>query len=194
MTKHRNTKIVRLDPDPTKIVEAIVFVISLAQRRQRPSQYDIVKTIFLADRNHLNMFGRPVTFDNYFAMQHGPVPSFSYNLLKGERREVEAVGGAVPWERHSIPGKRHFLFSVDRDFDADVLSPSDTEHLESAYRIVRDLGFGGVRKLTHEDAAYLEAWDEEGPDNGSYPMSLSMLFESPDIEQADTLAFLSQHR
>ena len=194
MAKHRTTKIVSLDPEPAKIVEAIVFVIGLAQARHKPSQYDLVKTLFLADRNHLNKFGRPVTFDNYFAMQHGPVPTFSYNLLKGEWAETQAVGGTVPWNKSPVPGKKQYQFSVDRDYNRDVLSPSDVEHLESAYRIVRDLGFVGIRKLTHQDTAYIEAWDDEGPENGSYAMSLSLLFDSPNADQADNLAFLSQHR
>ncbi len=73
--KHEAPRI-ELEPDIRKILEAISYVIAEGRRRcLLVEQYDILKTLFLADKSHLNKFGRPVTFDNYFAMRAGPVPS-----------------------------------------------------------------------------------------------------------------------
>ena len=72
-----------------KSLAAICHVIGLAEKSEyQLTQYDIVKTLFLADRQHLNEFGRPITFDNYVAMTHGPVPSCSYDLLKSNEYRI----------------------------------------------------------------------------------------------------------
>jgi Protein of unknown function (DUF4065) len=39
--------------------------------------------IFIADRDHLRRFGRPVTGDAYIAMDNGPVLSRIYDIIKG---------------------------------------------------------------------------------------------------------------
>ena len=57
---------------------------------------------------------------------------------------------------------------------------------------VKRLGFKQVRKLTHEDPAYKEAWDENGLVR-SFSMSLSLLFDKPNEEEARNLEFVSKH-
>ena len=70
-------------PNGPKVWEAILHVIREADRRNiRVTQFEILKTLFLADRAHLNRYGRPITFDEYVAMQDGPVPSLAYDVLK----------------------------------------------------------------------------------------------------------------
>src|SRR5271155_2168922 len=44
-------------PDRERILEAIIYLIN---KGKNLSQYDIVKTIFLADKAHLNRYGRPI--------------------------------------------------------------------------------------------------------------------------------------
>jgi hypothetical protein len=55
-----------------RILAAMLF---LMNEHPGLTQCQIVKSIFLADEQHLNTYGRPVTFDNYVAMPRGPVPS-----------------------------------------------------------------------------------------------------------------------
>ena len=74
---------VHMKPNVGRILAALYHVIKEARDRKRDvSQYDLVKSLFLADRSHLNEWGRPITYDNYTAMKHGPVPSLAYDLLK----------------------------------------------------------------------------------------------------------------
>jgi uncharacterized phage-associated protein len=170
-----------------RLIEAIALVISETEKRgQRPTQYDVVKTLFLADRAHLNDYGRPVTFDNYVAMKHGPVPSRAYDMLKDP-------SGTYPWRRQEVPGSRHFAFyDAKNEPDLDVLSPSDIEALKSALDLVLRLGFARIQKLTHDDAAYEAAWGEGR--SRSAPMDLALLFETPDADAAEHVAFLSRHQ
>lgn len=181
-----------LTPNVTRIIAALYKTMLLGDRRRRElSQYDLVKTLFLADREHLNEWGRPITYDNYKAMKHGPVPSLAYDFLKGNAKAMRDHGvDDLPWTSRLVPqGRGKKLYSaVPNAFDADNdLSESDVEALQDALTIVLSLGFGQVRRLTHEDPAYLDAWQEEG-DRAAYDMKLGLFFEQPNFERAELLA------
>lgn len=187
----------KLKPNAPRIIAAIFRTIDRAQRqRRRLTQYDIVKTLFLADREHLNEWGRPVTFDNYFAMKHGPVPSLAYDFLKGNEFKLRKYEVSdLPWRAHPVDGKsgqKNFEI-IDEEFDVeDSLSESDLEAIDHALSDVLRLGFSQVRRLTHEDPAYLEAWRDDGG-QAAYEMKLGLLFETPNYEQAELISEQSEY-
>lgn len=177
--------------------QAICYVLTIAREKKLcATQYVIVKSLFIADRMHLNRFGRPITFDNYVAMDHGPVPSFSYNVLKGDANLNDIGIRKLPWTTVSAPeiGKNARLFSIDPQskIEFDELSESDQDALSQALVIVNGLTFKQLRKITHEDAAYEDAWDDDGGKK-SYPMSYGLLFEVPNFERAEDLVFTSKY-
>ena len=185
-----------LSPHIGKVISSICFLISEAERLNFTlTQYDIVKSIFLADRSHLNKWGRPITFDNYFAMEHGPVPNLSYDLLKDNEYAKRRYGlDKLPWVRKALDARR-FSFHSEGSVDVDaLLSESDKEALTSALETVKILTFGQIRRLTHEDPAYVEAWREDGGRN-AYPMRFELLFEGRDDAeaQAETIAEYSAY-
>ncbi|MCK4946622.1 MAG: SocA family protein [Alphaproteobacteria bacterium] len=184
-----------LEPNVNKILDTICFVIAEARERSKSvDQYDIVKTIFLADKKHLNKYGRPITFDNYHAMKFGPVPSLTYNFLKEDQSKLKKYGiKNLKWTRKPSTGKT-FVFSLKSSANCTFksLSESDKEHLRGAFGVIKNLSFQQIRKLTHEDAAYIEA-NPRGL-SGSPLMSYGMLFDSPNYETAEVVEFASKHR
>lgn len=184
-----------LTPNVDRILAALVYVIGEAGKRGRNvSQYDLVKTLFLADRAHLNEWGRPITFDNYAAMKHGPVPSLAYDLLKANSKALKDYQiGVLPWvSKDQGMGKKHF-FPVEPFFPSgDYLSESDTEALSDSLGTVLRLGFGQIRRLTHEDPAYVEAWREDGG-KAAYEMNLALLFDTPNAERVAHLVEYSAY-
>ncbi len=194
----KKAPVVTLRPNKQKILQALLYLIEQADSRGVAiTQYTILKTFFLADRAHLNRYGRPVTFDNYVAMKDGPVASFIYNVLKNDVNFPVAFGVAGPlWERAPAPeiGKKAYRFySARAKADLDQLSESDIEALSDGLTIASTLSFGQLRRLTHEDPAYIDAWDDDDP-TSSYDMSVGMLFDTPNFDKAKELAFLSQHQ
>lgn len=183
-------------PATDKLIEAILFLISEGRDRECDvSQYDIVKSLFFADKSHLNRFGRPITFDNYVAMPNGPVPSLSYRILKNEIDPSDFGLDYLPWDKISgeHPNPKVFLYrNPARQPSQDVLSESDMDALRDAFATVKSLTFGQIRKLTHDDPAYIAAWGDGESSNA--PMSYGMLFDVPDYEEAEHLQFVSQHR
>lgn len=197
MYNRPKAEVVEMTPNVQAIVEAILHIVTEAEAASLTvTQYDVVKSLFLADRRHLNRYGRPITFDNYKAMLHGPVPDLAYDLLKEDGYAMARNGVAsLPWKRRSAPevgGKCVAFYAPQRPIDEDVLSPSDMRELSHGLTVVKSLGFGQVRKLTHEDRAYLDAWEDDEAVK-SFPMSYSLFFDKPSVELAREVAFMSQH-
>lgn len=179
-------------PKKNKIVDVVLFIIDEwnRSRNRPPSQYDIVKTIFLADRAHLNRFGRPITFDNYTAMEHGPVPSYAYDMLKPKFNWPSELGMVeCPWlaERE---GNAYRFRETKRSPDVKSLSKSDIDALSDAMKTVGSLSFGQIRRLTHEDPAYRQAWGKGG--SLAVPMLYALLFDEPDEEAVEELAHVAE--
>ena len=193
MIQHKAPR-VTLKPNVQKILAAVTHVIVLAEKRRlNVTQYDLIKSIFIADKSHLNKYGRPITFDNYYAMRAGPVPSLTYNILKENKRAINQYNIiVVPWTREAVTGGRYYYTKPNPGRFEGLLSESDKVALEDAFNIVNGLTFGQIKRLTHADPAYIEAWSDDDERN-AYEMSFGMLFDSPDYEQAEAIEFLSKH-
>jgi len=185
----------RLRPNRAKVVEAILFLLEEAGVRARAlTQYDIVKSIFIADLWHLQKYGRPISFDNYVAMKFGPVPSTTYDMLKANynwgRDEPE---GWPLWDRVVQPGTSAANFeNPRRPANRRKLSESDIGELKEALTFVLAQGFGGVRDWTHSLKAYTDAWDARGI-RRSNDMRYELLLENPDQDLVEDLAHASKH-
>lgn len=197
--RRKKAPVVKLRPNKQKILHALLYVIREADKRDlKPTQYTILKTFFLADRAHLNRYGRPITFDNYVAMKDGPVASFIYDMLKDKVDINKTFGLSGPlWKRTAAPeiNKKAFLYhsATKEPRELDHISESDQEALSDALTIASALSFHQLRKLTHEDPAYLDAWEDEN-EAASFAMSYGMLFDIPNFDRAKELSFLSEHQ
>jgi hypothetical protein len=187
----------KLVPNYKKILEAILYLINEADRcGLYVTEFDIDKSMFLADVKHLNEYGRPITFDNYVAMVHGPVPSATRDILQPNfKSEPHYKDAWPPWDREPSPsdGPKAFKFFRPKPKEnSRVLSKSDIGALMDALLIVKSLRFGGVKDLTHKHPAYLDAWVENGT-SGAYDFNYAKLLDSPDDELLEDLVYSSKH-
>lgn len=134
--------------DLEKAVEAIIF---LAKNVPQPTFMAIAKLLYFADKTSLETYGRPITGDTYFAMQHGPVPGKSYDLMKAAR-DTDNYGFHVEYERHIVP---------DREPNLRKLSKSDLNCLTNTIRAYGSYPVWQLRELSH-DAAWQKAWQKAG--------------------------------
>jgi uncharacterized phage-associated protein len=65
-----------------KATQAAAYL--LERRGGRMSYMKLLKLLYLADREALVSLGRPITYDRYVSMDHGPVLSQTYNLIASE--------------------------------------------------------------------------------------------------------------
>ena len=175
-----------------KIIDVIAFLLHEAPKHL--TQYHIVKAIFLADRDHLNKYGRPITYDNYVAMEHGPVPSCAYDCLKNNAAFLVKLGrDSFPWKEvesdqiEQTSQNTKFFEPSGEPQVSDLMSESDEIALKDALKKVLASNFKNLRNLTHEDPAWQEAWDSRGNQN-SKEMNYALLFDVPDQVQADFIA------
>jgi uncharacterized phage-associated protein len=61
-----------------------VAALLLRERGGRMNYMKLLKLMYLADREALQRWGRPITFDAYVSMRNGPVLSRTYSLISGD--------------------------------------------------------------------------------------------------------------
>jgi uncharacterized phage-associated protein len=134
--------------------KAVEVVLYLARRAKNPDLHSIGKLMYTADKLSLERYGRFICGDDYFAMEWGPVPSRTYDLLKAARQQ------GLPFR---VEGR---AVVAQRDADTDELSESDIECLDAALEIIGNSGFGARHQKT-SDSAYEKAWKNRGISNSA---------------------------
>jgi len=164
----------RFNLSPEKCIQGIDLI---ASRIPGVTQYYVGKVFFFADKEHLLDWGRPISGDRFVAMEHGPVPSFIYNLLKLDSGQPDEILDNLMC-RVSIAQRRNKLcvHSLDKN-DFSALSKSDIEYLECSIKTYGHMSFGDLKALSHQDPAYEAAWSLSGLNN---EMDVSLWFEKPD--------------
>lgn len=181
--------IIKFEPKTDKIIEAILY---LAHKCTDLSRYRIVKLIYLADKEHLNRFGRPITYDTMVAMKNGPVPSMTYGILKQDKRY------SIPYK--SLPfdyiekGDHHYIENPKRDVDMKKLSKTDLRVLDEVIKEHGQKSFGALYDLTHEHKAYKNAQKRKGSENNPRIRFEDMIEESANKKQIiDELLSVGEH-
>lgn len=175
---------IRFNFDWKKTIDAIEF---LAQQKPGMTQYYIGKLLFFADREHILDYGRPITGDRYVAMEHGPVPSAVRNLLNGEYPDevADRLDERVVIE---VAGNKQHVYAKNAD-PSPLLSGSDREYLKNAVDKYAHLSFGQLREISHEDPAYVEAWERIGTAANEMNVELWLnQLEQPEIAKRDLIA------
>jgi hypothetical protein len=187
----------RMRPNHRRILEAVLFLISEATRQGKyVTEYDIDKSIFIADVEHLNKYGRPITYDNFAAMKDGPVPSATRDILQpGYKGRPHYIEEWPPWDRVPSPADgnlAHKFINAKREPNLRALSKTDTQCLREALTLVKSKGFRGTRQYTHDHPAYVDAWPKTAT-GGRYWMDYEKLFKDADPETVEDLIFSSKN-
>jgi uncharacterized phage-associated protein len=164
-----------------KALEAILFI---ASRLQLPTMHSIAKMLYLADKRHLQEYGRLICGDRYVAMEYGPVPSAVYDMMKvptGRSRidpdvdEIIVGSMAIAHGRTVVP---------KRQADTSLLAESEISCIEGAIKEHGGKSFGELTDLTHD-----AAWDST---DENQTIALSAIVRT--LPNADELiAYLEAH-
>jgi uncharacterized phage-associated protein len=139
--------------DEAKAVETLVYI---ADAWPRITPFFLSKVLFVADRDHLRDFGRPITGDAYIAMDHGPVPSRIYDIINGNLDffgDPSAISKALTIDQK---GKYHEV-TAQRKPNIDLFSETDIAALDGAIRLCKGKSFAELSSLTHQEPAWLHA-------------------------------------
>jgi uncharacterized phage-associated protein len=135
--------------DRDKALEAILYV---ATNLASPSLHSISKILYLADKRHLQHFGRLICGDRYVAMEYGPVPSAVYNMMKvaDGRESIDADWDALIKEALVVRAGRYV--KARRKADKTLLAQSEIECIQQTIRKYGKKTFGQLTDITHDDA------------------------------------------
>jgi len=164
---------IRFHLNEGKAIEALVW---LANEQPGITFYYIVKVLFFADKIHLNRYGRPILGDQYVAMPHGPVPSTVYDML-GLDKFLDQ--GLLDELKKSLVIEAPAVKAA-RKPDMSVFSKSDIECLRESLRIYGHMSFGTLKRVTHEEEAYIDA-----PANGEMDYLKMIDKENPNREHIE---------
>jgi uncharacterized phage-associated protein len=145
-----------------KAIAALLYIarqlISLKNPKAKPDLHKIFKILYFADQKHLARYGRPILGDFYIAMDHGPVPSQVYDMVK-------IVRGDTFFE----PGRDYDAFFEVRDHyihpkqkpSMDLFSESDLECIDESFRENKFLSFNQLKDKSHDEAYCKAAKDDK---------------------------------
>jgi uncharacterized phage-associated protein len=105
------------------------------------------KLIWLADRVHLRKFGRPILFDNYYAVKLGPIPSNAKDLSEDNERIVDDVKA---YRDTYIRPKGEYKIKSLHSPENTVFSRTDLQVMESVYSSYGKLGEFQLSDLSHK--------------------------------------------
>lgn len=182
-------------PNYAKIVELLLY---LAHVRPQADKYQAVKLFYLADREHLNSFGRPITFEHYVALPFGPVASNAMDLIEQDVRTMKAAGiDALPFEveQKIVDGRTiSFLGKPLREVDRDLFSKSDLKVFNDIVERFGNKSFDELFNITHDHEAYKRAWRRRGSARSS-PMRYEEMIEDADFRErlVDDIASISMN-
>jgi len=143
--------------DGHKAIEVLLYIVS-----RRKDMYSALKILFYADKMHLEKYGRLISGDNYAALEWGPVPSKTYDIIKTARGETkfhldrefkEKIREAIGYMKI---GNNHFI-ERKREPNLMLLSESDIECLDMANAKYGKLSFGEFVSISHEEGSYQRA-------------------------------------
>ena len=171
----------KFKPKYDKIVELLLY---LSRKRPGADQYQAVKFFYLADREHLNRYGRPITFEAYYALPYGPVATHALDMIRGDKAVLKKAGlNKLPIHMQQ-EGKRILLLSPRREINFDVFSKSDLKVFDDILRRYGSKTFVELYGITHSHFAYRNAWNHRDKDKDAAPMQYEDMIMSRPIRKA----------
>lgn len=170
--------------NPAKIIEGLIWI---ANKKPGIDHYHIVKTLFIADKLHLNKYGRPIFGDTYVAMEYGPVPSFALDLINVNKQvltpdQISEIRESLVVNQ--VDSIKYILSKRASNFN--LFSGTDLKCLEQAFNLVEPLSFGELMELTHKEKAWDKAWHGKEEGKRSVQMEIEA-FVDEDNEHKDEL-------
>lgn len=146
----------------------------LARRGGRMSYLKLLKLLYLADRRALLAHGRPITFDRYVSMDHGPVLSQTYNLIVGE----EQPEAPSYWRRY-ISEPVNYEVALRGEAPSGALSPVQEQILDEVFDEFGHMGRWDLVRLMHT----LPEWQD--PHGSSLPITLRDVLRGAEVDEAE---------
>lgn len=137
-----------LQLDPAKGLEALVYV---GKRTPKQDLYKALKTVYLADRHHLEHHGCFIYGETYNALPMGPVPQAAYEATKRLNQRVMFSPFDDDQLHAALRCTGDKLIAL-READFSKLSETERKSLDRAISYFADMSFEQVKTASHDSA------------------------------------------
>lgn len=131
--------------DEAKTAQMAAFFLKMGGGRME--YIKIIKLLYLAEREHLNLYHSPMTGDRLYSLRKGPIVSITYNCIK-----KEACGKGKIWHKW-ISEKDGYLISLQNGFknveELDELSAADLEIVSDIWKRFGWMNWTQLIRYTH---------------------------------------------
>lgn len=145
------------------------------------SYMKLIKLLYLADREALARWGRPITTDTYVSMDKGPVLSHVLDRIT----EGPSPSESSAWAEHIAPGANYEVTLV-REPGGEFLSEAEDELLDEIYRSHGYLSRWQIVDLVHR----LPEWRD--PKGGAIPISYADILRALNKSAEDIAAIVGE--
>jgi len=127
----------------------------------RMSHMKLIKLLYLSDREALIRWGRPITFDWYYSLRHGPVLSFTLDIINADPDPCNPSY----WNRYISERREHEVWLLN-GAPKDQLSAAEEELLDEIFRKFGHMSQWELRDYSHN----LPEWHD--PQGSSLPIEI----------------------
>jgi uncharacterized phage-associated protein len=133
--------------ETSTIIEAIYYIL---KKTKKADKIKIVKLIYLADKYHLIRYGRTITNDDYYAMEHGPVGATVKDVLNFDSFNTSTKAFKFASSLIEKTDKNNFRAKPDAGDEFDMLSDTDKEALDFVINKFGRMRQWELRDYTHK--------------------------------------------
>ena len=133
--------------ETSTIIEAIYY---LLRKLKKADKIKLVKLIYLSDKYHLIRYGRTITNDDYYAMEHGPVGATVKDVLSFDSFNIPPKTFKYLSTLINRDDENHFSVNPDVKITFDMLSDTDKEALDFVIEKFGKMGQWKLRDYTHK--------------------------------------------
>lgn len=149
----------------------------------RMNHMKLIKLLYLADRKALITWGRPITFDWFVSMPHGPVLSFTLDKIN----DTPPPDGSSYWHRIISERKGHEVTLLTEP-PREALSQAEEQLLDAIHA-----EFGGKSQWELRDFSHtLPEWRD--PKGSSTPIEIRDILLSEGLSEDDVREVLDALR
>lgn len=139
--------------ETSTIIEAIYY---LLKKLEKADKIKLVKLIYLADKYHLIRYGRTITNDDYYAMEHGPVGMTVRDVLSLDPFNISKNGFKYASKLLVKVDENQFAANPNVRVSFDMLSETDMEALDFIVEKFGKMGQWKLRDYTHKYPEWLQ--------------------------------------
>jgi len=124
----------------------------------------LMKLLYFADFKHIKKYGRPITNDTYYHLEHGPIPSTILNLVNSTIDEVDGsiLSDAIYIEQTpNSKIQRIKCYHPFQETDKKLFSESELEILCSVCKNFGNMGTKQIEEISHHESPWKETQETQ---------------------------------